>query len=125
MNNIELSEQILGTMKELNERVGMEMFTVGPSLFNGRTLDGLTGKEAQDRQDSRVLAHAGYSAEQIPGMLPKLQMFRSTILALRAGPHSDFYDGFYNYVFPLFSGEQQNRLVAFKNPPQLPPGRRG
>jgi len=121
--HIELSEQIVATMRELNDRVGDDVFAIGPTVYNGRTLDGLTAAQAQQRQDEGILARAGYTPEQIPSLLPKVGMYRATIAALRAGPNSDFYEGFYRYTMPLFTGEQRNALSAMATPRQLPPRR--
>lgn len=123
IDHIELSEQIVATMRDLNDRVGDDVFAIGPTLYNGRTLDGLNAEQARQRQHEGILARAGYTQEQIPAMLPKLGMYRATIVALRAGPNSDFYEGFYRHTMPLFTGEQRNALSAMAIPRQLPPRR--
>lgn len=126
IDHLELSEQIVGDMRELNDRVGDSVFTLVGTSYDGKVL--VEGKwvstaEAGLIRDRAILTTAGYTEEQLPTMLPKLRMFRHTIQALRAGPNSDIHGGFYTNVLPLFDGQQRNALQAMAVPRQLPPRR--
>ncbi len=120
--HIELSHQIIETIRELNLRVGNDIDADPIQITDGKVL--MRGKwilasEASLIRDKEILTRAGYRQEELPRMVRELRLFRGMIKALQAGPGDQFYAAFYENVLPIFTAPQRNELDGIANPKAL------
>lgn len=122
------SDEVVDTIAELTERVGDGVFKVERSLYNGKTLDGLTSEQERERVRSQTLLDAGYTPEQLPGILPKFNAYREIMIVLRRyDPEEYNHQAFVRNVVPLFNEGQQLKLGirgSATQAPQISPVRR-